>query len=322
MIRFIHLRVRTLRWEVEGILGLELVPLREDIELPAFEAGAHVDLHLPMPGGEQVRSYSLLNDPVERHRWCVAVQRERDGAGASEWIHTQLRPGQMLRVGAPRNHFALQDDPVPPLLLAGGIGITPILSMLHTLNRAGRGWTLHAAARSRRRMAFRAELQALADAAGPRGQLHLHADDEADGVLDVAGIVAAAPPDTPVYACGPVPMLQAVTTATAGWPPGRVRLEHFRVVPGVTSGFTVRLRRSGLDVPVRPGQTILEAVLAQGVPARHSCRAGFCGTCEVPVLAGEPEHADLILDAAQRAAGDRMFICCGGARTPVLELDL
>jgi tetrachlorobenzoquinone reductase len=325
MIRHIHLRVQSLSQEAEGVLGIELVPLRADMQLPAFEAGAHVDLHLPTEGGETVRSYSLVNDPAERHRWCVAVKHEAGGRGGSGWIHRQLQCGQLLRVGVPRNHFALRGDGSPAVFIAGGIGITPILAMLRALVARGHeDWTLHYGARHRRAMAYVDVLQDLSARAG--GQLHLHVDEEAGAALDVPGIVAAAPADAHLYACGPRPMLQAVVAAAASRPRETLHLESFdgavQADVDASRGFTVLLRRSSRELSVRPGQTILEAVLAAGIAAQHGCRSGFCGSCEVAVLAGEPEHRDLLLSPHERTRLRSMLICCGGSRTPVLEIDL
>lgn len=326
MIRHIHLRVRALSWEAEGILGIELVPLREGTELPPFTPGAHIDLHLPTPGRDTVRSYSLTNVSSERHRYCIAVNRDAASQGGSQWIHEHLRPGQSLRVAAPRNNFELDQSPAPAVLIAGGIGVTPLLGMVRALaaQAAPRPWQLHLAARSARHLAFADELKALAQRSN--GQLHIHLDDEAGSVLDVANIVANAPAQAHLYACGPRPMLAAFESATAAaaWPAQQVHLEYFgaRDTGDLNAGFTVKLQRSGKAVTVRPGQTILEAVLAEGVDALYSCRSGFCGTCEVKVLAGQPEHHDHVLSDEDKAAGQRMFICCSRSRTPVLEIDL
>lgn len=319
----LDLRVRALTWEADGILGIEFVLAQGDGPLPAFTAGAHVDLHLPTDAGERVRSYSLLNDPAERHRYCVAVNRDAASSGGSAWIHTALRPGQVLRVSGPRNNFPLDDSSAPAVFIAGGIGITPMLSMIRRIvAQDRRPWTLHYAARSRAGMAFVPELQALARRDG--GVLHLHRDDEAGRVLDVAGVIAALPPDAHVYACGPRPMLQAFEAATAGLPPGRVHLEYFgaKEAPATAGGFTVRLHRTKRDVAVAPGQTILDALMATGLEPLYSCQAGYCGTCEVAVLAGAPEHRDAVLSDAEKAANNRMMICCSGSQTPVIEIDL
>ncbi len=319
----LDLRVRALTWEAEAVLGIELVPTTDGATLPAFTAGAHIDLHLPTGTGDCVRSYSLMNDPAERHRYCIGVNRDAASTGGSAWIHSQLRPGQVLQVSAPRNNFPLDNSAAPAVFIAGGIGITPMLSMIRTaVAQDTRPWTLHYAARNRAAMAFVPELQALARRDG--ATLHLHLDDEAGQVLDMAGLIAALPAGAHVYACGPRPMLQAFEQTTAGLPAERVHLEYFgaREAPATAGGFTVRLHRAGRDVSVAPGQTILDALLATGLEPLYSCQEGYCGTCEVAVLSGVPEHRDAVLDDAEKASNRRMMICCSGSRTPVIEIDL
>jgi vanillate O-demethylase ferredoxin subunit len=314
----IRLRVRALTWEAEGILGLELVPMQPDHALPAVEAGAHVDLVL---ADGLVRSYSLTN-PGETHRWCVAVNRDAASRGGSRWIHDALRPGALLEARGPRNHFALDESAPHSVLIAGGIGITPLLAMARRLTTLGRPWTLHYAARTRAQMAFVAELRSLAERAG--ATLDLRTDHEGDPPLDLRAIVATLPAGAHVYACGPAGLLDAFEAATAALPRGRVHLERFANAQAAASdgGFTVLLARSGRRVPVLPGQTVLDAVLAAGLEPMYSCREGVCGTCETRVLRGTPDHRDLVLGDAEKAAGDRMMICCSGALTPELELDL
>jgi vanillate O-demethylase ferredoxin subunit len=314
-----QLRVRALTWEAEDILGIELVPLERGASLPPFDAGAHVELHLP---NGLVRSYSLVNAPGERHRYVVAVGRDRASRGGSRWLHDSLRVGTVLEVDAPRNQFALDEAAPASVLIAGGIGVTPLVAMAHRLAALGRPWTMHVAARSRAHAAFIDTLRALA--ASGAGTLHEHYDDEAGGVLDVVAIIAALPADAHVYACGPQPMLAAFEAAAAALPPARVHREYFAApeAPAAEGGFTVRLHRSGRDVPVVAGRTILEALREAGVDVLHSCCQGVCGTCEVAVIAGVPEHRDLVLSPAERAANDRIMICCSGSKTPVLELDL
>lgn len=312
------LHVRAMTWEAEGILGLELVPERAGDVLPVVEAGAHVDLHLP---DGLVRSFSLVN-PGEHHRWCVAVNRDAASRGGSRWIHDALRPGTVLPVEGPRNHFVLDETAPHTVLIAGGIGITPLLAMARRLTALGRPWTLHYAARTRAQMAFLVELRALAERAG--AVLDLRADHDGDPPLDLAAIVTALPSDAHVYACGPAGLLDAFEAATAALPRARVHLERFANTQAAASGggFTVVLARSGKRLPVLPGQTVLDAVIAAGVEPLYSCREGVCGTCETRVLCGSPDHRDLVLGDAERAAGDRMMICCSGALTPELELDL
>jgi vanillate O-demethylase ferredoxin subunit len=318
MSQALRLRVRAMSWEAEGILGLELVPAQPGSALPVVAAGAHVDLQL---ADGMVRSYSLTN-PGETHRWCVAVNRDAASRGGSRWIHESLRPGALLEARGPLNHFALDEAAPHSVLIAGGIGITPLLAMARRLTALGRPWTLHYAARTRAQMAFVDELQPLAARGG--AMLDLRADQEGDPPLDLRAIVATLPAGAHVYACGPAGLLDAFEAATAALPPERVHLERFANVRAAASdgGFTVVLARSGQRVPVQPGQTVLDAVRAAGVEPMYSCREGVCGTCETRVLRGTPDHRDLVLGDAEKAAGDRMMICCSGALTPELELDL
>lgn len=315
----LRLRIRAMSWEAEGILGLELVPASPGTELPMVEAGAHVDLRLP---GGLVRSYSLLN-PGDRARYCIAVNRDAASRGGSRAVHEQLRPGQVIEVSPPRNHFPLAEDAPHSVFIAGGIGITPILAMLRRLVALGRSWTLHAAARTRAHAAFGDVLRGLAEQG--QGRVERVFDQEPGGQrLDIDAIVATLPAGAHVYCCGPSGMLAAFERATAGLPRDRVHLEHFAgSQPAATGGgYTVMLRRSGRSLVVAPGQTLLDGLIAIGVEPPWSCRQGVCGTCETRVLDGVPDHRDLVLGEADRAANDRMMVCCSGAKTPTLVLDL
>lgn len=312
------MRVRTLRWEAEGVLAIELVPASEANELPPVEAGAHIDCLLP--NGLR-RSYSLLN-PGERRSYWIAVNRDAASRGGSRWIHEQLRCGQVVTIAAPRNQFALDESAAHSVLIAGGIGITPLLAMARRLSALGKPWVLHHAVRSRAHAPFADALRALASKGS--GQVRWHFDDEAGRVLDVAAIVASLPSDAHVYACGPQPMLAAFESATAAMPRGQVHLEYFAAKdePATAGGFVVRLHRSGRRVTVLPGQSILEALQAAGLEPLYSCGQGVCGTCQVAVLAGVPDHRDLVQSDAEKAANTHMMICCSGSRSPELEIDL
>ena len=313
-----QLRVRALSWEADGVLGIELVPASPNTLLPAAEAGAHIDLHLD---NGLVRSYSLTN-AGERHRWCVAVHHDPASRGGSRWIHETLRPGALVEVDGPRNHFRLEEQAAHSVLIAGGIGITPLLSMARRLTALRRPWTLHYAARTRAQMAFASELQQLAEQAG--AAVDLRCDHEGDRPLDLAGIVAGLAPQTHVYACGPAGLLDAFERAITDVARERVHLERFANTQAAATagGFHVRLARSGRSVPVAAGQSILDALIAAGVEPLYSCREGVCGTCETRVLRGTPDHRDLVLSDAEKAAGDRMMVCCSGSKTPEIELDL
>lgn len=281
--------------------------------LPPFTAGAHVDLALP---NGLVRSYSLANDPAERHRYVLGVKRDPASRGGSACLHEQVRVGDVLDVQPPRNAFALDEAAPHSVLVAGGIGITPLACMAQRLRALGRPYTLHYAVARR-------DEAALID--GVDGtELHLHVDADAGGVLDVAGIVAGAPADAVVYGCGPAPMLAAFEAACRARPGLAWRIERFTsdVQAASAGGCTVRLARSGRSVPVPPGQSILDALRAAGVAVVTSCEQGICGTCETRVLGGEPDHRDSLLSDDERRANRSMMICCSGSRSAELVLDL
>lgn len=312
------LRVRSMTWEAEGILGVELEPMTPGALLPAPEAGAHVDLHL---GNGSVRSYSLTN-PGERHRWTLAVNRDAASRGGSKWIHEALRPGATVEVGGPRNHFALDEAAPHSVLIAGGIGITPLLAMARRLAAIGKPWTLHYAARQREQMAFVDTLRELAERSG--AALDLRCDREGDAPLNLTAIVAELPEGAHVYACGPAGLLSAFEAATAALPRERVHLERFASSQEAATegGFTVKLARDGRSVPIPAGRSILDALVEIGIHPPHACREGTCGTCETRVIDGTPDHRDQFLSDAEMAEGKRMMICCSGSKSPVLVLDL
>lgn len=316
----LQVRVRATTYEAEGILGFELTPLPPATELPAFTAGAHIDLHLD---NGLVRSYSLLNDPQERHRYCIAVNKDAKSRGGSRYLHDSLRTGSVLTIGAPRNNFPLDETAPHNVFIAGGIGITPMLGMIARSRTLGTPWTLYYSARTRQNAAFVAQAQAYAAESG--GNLVLNFDQEPGGkMLDLKAIVQGLPTDAHVYCCGPIPMLEAYEQATASLPPERVHMEYFAAKDAAATdgGYTVELRRSGKTLSVEAGQTILDALIAVGAEPPYSCREGICGTCEVKVLEGIPDHRDLVLSQAEKLANDRMLVCCSGAKSSKLVLDL
>jgi tetrachlorobenzoquinone reductase len=314
------LRVRAITWEAEGVLGFELVPEHPGSLLPPVQAGAHIVLSL-QPGLQ--RSYSLLNTPGERHRYQIAVNLDAHSRGGSRHLHQQVRPGDLLSVAAPANNFALDETAPLSVLIAGGIGVTPLLSMARRLVALGRPWQLLYAARSRHHAAFVAELQALAEASGAAARFHF--DDEHGGrPLDLAAAVAALPQEAQLYCCGPLPMLGAFEAATAGWPRPQLHLEYFAAkdAPAMSGGYRVELRRSGRTLAVPAGQSLLDCLRSAGIDPPSACEQGICGTCEVRVLAGLPDHRDLVLSETEKAANDRMMICCSGAKSDTLVIDL
>ena len=225
-----------------------------------------------------------------------------------------------MKVSAPRNNFALQEGAPHSVLIAGGIGITPLWSMVQRLERLQRPWSLHYRSRTRAATPFLAELERK----HAHGCTHISLSEEGAPRLDLQAIVRQAPAGAHFYCCGPSEMLDAFRSACSEVDADRVHLEHF-AAPEVTApqaGLSVRLARTGGQVDVPPGVTILEALEAAGVPVTSSCREGICGACETAVIEGTPDHRDFVLSPAERDAGRTMMICCSRALTPSLTLDL
>lgn len=314
------LQVHAVRAMARDVLAVELRD-PSGAPLPGAAPGAHVDLHLP---SGLVRSYSLVDalGAATQPAYTVGIARDAASRGGSAWVHDQLRVGQRLRVAGPRNAFALDPAHRQVLLVAGGIGITPLVAMARHCAAHGIAWQLLACARSASRLAFLDELRALDPT-----RVHVHADDEHGGPPDLAALLASHDWQG-VYACGPAPMLDALTriTQAAGWPEGRLRMERFQAPAQEhatpAAGFELVLQRCGQTTRVEPHESVLDALERVGVDHPWSCREGLCGSCEATVLDGAVDHRDSVLGAAERAANDRMLVCvsrCGGAR---LVLDL
>jgi tetrachlorobenzoquinone reductase len=313
----IEVRVRSITYEADDIISLDLRPVAAQT-LPAFTAGAHIELQLR---NGLSRNYSLANPQYERHRYCVGVLKEPAGRGGSRFIHESVRAGDILRISPPRNNFPLVEAAECSVLIAGGIGITPVWCMVQRLVELGRPWRLFYAVRLRRRAAFLDAILAL-DAAR---NVHLHFDDERDGAfVNIDEVVQDAAPGTHFYCCGPLPMLAAFERATAGLPADTVHVEYFAAKEpvAVVGGFDVVLARSGRSVFVPEHSTVLDALLAAGVVVGHSCLEGVCGTCETKVLEGIPDHRDMVLSAQERGSNRTMMICCSGSKSGRLVLDL
>lgn len=297
----------------------------DDAKLPEVAPGAHIDVPVRLlndtataRGIASTRRYSIAAVSPTGDSYEIAVQREDAGTGGSTAVHRDYHLGMTLHCGLPRNDFALHADNRPAVLIAGGIGITPIHSM--ALARQGRSVTLHYAARSRREAALAQPLKAALDDA-----MTLYLSDT--GVkLQARSIVANAARDSVFYVCGPSSLIEAVRMAAldAGIPEDRVRFERFSAAPARATDQPIRvtLRRSGKSVDVSASQSILDAVQAAGVDALASCRSGTCGTCAAKVLAGDPDHRDSALSAAERAQAGLMCICVSRATTLSLTLDL
>lgn len=288
-------------------------------ELPAFEPGAHVDV-VVAPG--LVRQYSLCNNPAERHRYRLGILRDPGSRGGSEGVHRSFTQGQLVRIGRPRCNFRLVAGTAPAILVAGGIGITPLLSMAHALHALGTHFVLHYCTRSPERTAFIDELAASPFAAA----VHIHHDDGPEAQhfsLDAAllGVATAAH----LYVCGPEGFIQYVTggAAARGWSPDHVHVEHFKSeVPQEGGAFLVEAALSGITVQVPAGVSVAKALIQAGVPVALSCEQGICGSCLTPVLAGTPDHRDAYQTDSEKAANTHMTPCCSRSRSPRLVLDI
>lgn len=285
------------------------------VPLPTWQAGAHIDLHLP---GGLIRSYSLV--PCARSgSYRIAVQYERDSRGGSVWLHERARIGHMLRISQPRNLFDLEEGDHPNVLVAGGIGITPIWSMIHRLEQLRRDWRLLYRARNRASAAYLDDLKVY----GNRVMLSF-SDDPMTPRPDLHEVVAIAAPDSHFYCCGPTALVEAFEQACSSLPAKQVHREFFCAEAAAVSTKPCRivLARSGLELKVNGGETILSAVRKLGIDVPTSCEQGICGACEVRILRGEAEHRDKILSPAEKASQTSMMICCSGALTSELELEL
>jgi vanillate O-demethylase ferredoxin subunit len=319
-VSLLELRVARRRREAADVCSLELVD-PANRPLPAFTAGAHVDIHLR---GGLVRSYSLCDAPGENRRYRIAVLREQASRGGSAAVHA-LREGDMVCVGEPRNHFELSPDAGHHLLLAGGIGITPLLAMAHWLTRQQASFALHYSARSRDRAAFVSEVR---ESFGTRA--HQYFDEDGPGRrLPLSDILDGCDPSTHLYVCGPAAYIEWVleSARAAGWAEARLHSEHFAAPtrPGGDPGsnaFEVQIASTGRIIQVPPDRSVADMLHASGIELPLSCEQGICGTCIVGVLEGTPDHRDAFLTPAELAANDRFTPCCSRARSPRLVLDL
>lgn len=304
--------------EAEGICSYELVKA-DGGALPAFEAGAHIDVHL---GDRLVRQYSLCNPPSETHRYVIGVLRDAASRGGSQAMHERVQAGTRLAISAPKNHFPL----VPArrtLLLAGGIGITPILAMAETLAARDAAFELHYCARSGALAAFRERILASSFAR----RTHFHFDDAPSGKLDAAALLAQPEADARLYVCGPAGFIEHVlaTARAQGWLQTQLHVEYFAGAAadtGADHAFDVELASSGKVVTVPAGRTVIQVLAAHGVDIPYSCEEGVCGTCLTGVLDGVPDHRDMYLTDEEHAANDRFTPCCSRARSAKLVLDL
>ena len=314
----LNLLIQQIRLEGEGTTSFDLV-FADERKLPPFAAGAHVNVQIP--GGLR-RSYSLVNTPSDRTRYRIAVKREPDSLGGSAWLHEKARVGMALQVSLPLNDMTLVEEAPLSVFIAGGIGITPMLSMIERLVELGRPWQLHYSARTPRQMAFRQALKELE--ANGLGQVHLHFTGDGEGRLDINQIAHNAPPDAHLYACGPASLIDGFITATQARHPKTAHYERFSAAQeaATTGGFELQLLRDGRTLQVPEGKSILDVLLDANVNVEYACTQGVCGTCRVGVKGGVPDHRDDCLSDEEKAANDTIITCCSGSRSATLVLDL
>ncbi|MGN5478083.1 PDR/VanB family oxidoreductase [Cupriavidus basilensis] len=302
------------------VVELELVSETGD-ELPHFEPGAHIDVHLP---NGLVRQYSLSNYGKFSGAYRIGVARAEISRGGSSHIHTEIQAGSRLLIGAPRNNFPLVPDASRYLFVAGGIGITPIMSMIRWCDLNKKPWRLLYCVRSRSRAAFWSEISELSFS-----ELTLHCDEECGGDrADIKSLIASVKAGENIYCCGPAGLMRAVENAARSFPADAVHFEWFsraeedaQSKPG-DQQFDVVLRQSGKTISVSAEKTILEALEDADVMAPFGCREGLCGSCVTTVCGGEPDHRDQVLTEAERKSGKVMMICVSRAKGDRIELDL
>ena len=313
-------RVTAKKIEATDICSFELVSV-DGNRLPPFSAGSHVDVQVP---GGLTRQYSLCNDSTESHRYLIGVLNDPATRGGSKAMHELLDEGDELVISAPKNHFQLVHEARRSVLLAGGIGITPILCMAERLATTGADFELHYCTRSPERTAFKSRIERSTFTS----KVQFHFDDgDAAQKLDAAALLAEPLPGTFLYVCGPKGFMDWVlgTARANGWPEAQLRCEFFSAevaVHDADASFEVKLASSGRVVMVAHDKTVVQALLEAGVEVPTSCEQGVCGTCLTRVIDGEPDHRDMFLTPAEQQANDQFTPCCSRAKSAMLVLDL
>lgn len=307
------------RLEAADIVSLELGRV-DGGPLPAFSAGSHIDVQLKP---DLIRQYSLCNHPEESHRYLIGVLRDPASRGGSVAIHNEVQEGSLIAISEPKNHFPLVRAR-RSLLLAGGIGITPILCMAERLSHSGSDFELHYCARSPGRTAFIDRIAA-SDFAS---RVHYHFDDgDESQKLELPEMLDVPDNSTHIYVCGPVGFIDYVCRVAkdCGWRMENLHHEYFGAPAIDTSGdtpFEVEIASTGEIVPIPSGQTVVNALKQHGIGIDVACQRGVCGTCVTQVIEGSPEHRDLYLSAEEKARNDQFTPCCSRAKSKLLVLDL
>lgn len=317
--QWLTLKVVARRTEALDICSFELADPAGG-HLPPFSAGAHLDVEVR---DGLVRQYSLCNHPEERHRYLIAVLRDPNTRGGSKGMHDDIKEGALIRVSEPKNHFALAAHAKRSLLLAGGIGVTPILAMAERLAHVGADFVMHYCTRSRARTAFYNRI----DQSPFKDRVNFHLDDGPPEQRFQLNAILQDNDDVHLYVCGPTGFMDSILSAAKaqGWPEERVHREYFAATPVETShdaGFDVKIASSGQVVRIPGDKSVVQALLDGGIEIPTSCEQGVCGTCLTRVIDGEPDHRDLFLTDAEREKNDQFLPCCSRSKSPLLVLDL
>jgi len=312
--------VTRLTQEAQDVVGIELRAI-DGSDLPSFTAGAHVDLTM---GDGLCRQYSLANSPRERSRYVLGVGLAPASRGGSAFVHQRLAVGDVVKVSEPRALFGIDASATEHAFIAGGIGITPILSMIHWCEANGRPWRLLYCVRTRARAAYTWAL------APHHVRVQFHVDQESAGTApDLQGWLGSLASGAHVYCCGPGGLMDGVANAcvAVGIPRDSTHFERFTASaqpadPANAGSFTVVLNRSGRRIEVRPEQSLLDALEAANMSVPFSCREGLCRSCETSLLSGEADHRDFVLSDEERASQKCILPCVSRARSPELVLDL
>lgn len=312
--------VQSIRLEAEGIVSIDLRPCKGE-SFPPFSAGSHIDVHLP---SGLVRNYSLLNAPSETNRYVIAVLRDKASRGGSSFIHEQLRPGASLPISPPRNNFPLHEDASHSVLIGGGIGVTPLLSMMHRLRQIGRSFEILYFSRSRASAAFMQEIEKFG------AKIHCHYDNVAGAPPNLEALLAAREDGAShhYYACGPATMLDAFIQAcqTLNYPNAYIERFAASGPPAPSSEnqepYVVELTRSGKTLTVEPGQSLIEVLTEAKIDVGFSCKEGICGACETEVIEGIPDHRDSVYSPEEHTRSRTMMVCVSGCKSKKLVLNL
>ncbi|MGV8831209.1 MAG: Rieske 2Fe-2S domain-containing protein [Devosia sp.] len=306
------------KWtSADGVIGFELAD-RDGRHLPTFQPGAHIDVHLP---NGLIRQYSITNGPGDLLSYAIGVKQESASSGGSKVLVETVREGDILTISEPRNNFPLRRDATRTVLIAGGIGITPLLSMARFLDKSSLPYELHYFTRAGDQIAFRSALDAL------HGKVLLHTGLPRP---EIASTIATALGEWSfaqhVYVCGPTTMLETVRTTAAAqrWPDEAIHFEYFKNDKPIddSSSFDIELARSAMTLHVPAGRTILEVMREAGLSVPSSCEQGACGTCLTTVLEGEIDHQDVYLNDSEKASNSAMMTCVSRATSARLVLDI